>query len=124
MQATFTYTNIVPQFGSFNLGPWKSCEQKLVQWGKNHCASQKGARCVQMFILVGAVPSAVYEASEERWFGEKGFSNFFQEDGYPVNVPNLLWTAACCMYEYIYQGKQQQIIMNTAFKGINQLGSD
>ena len=34
MLATFTYTNVVPQFGRFNSGPWQECETKLVEWGK------------------------------------------------------------------------------------------
>lgn len=121
MRATFNYPNIVPQFGSFNSGPWRSCEQKLFEWGKKNRA--EGARNVQMYILVGAVPSTVYGKSEERWFGERGFSNFFQENGYPVNVPKLLWTAACLMYEYDDQGKPKQVTKNTAFWGKNQPGS-
>ena len=122
MRATFKYTNTVPQFGSFNSGPWRSCEQNLVKWGERNLA--KGATNVQMYILVGAVPSTVYGASQERWFGKRGFSNFFQEDDYPVNVPNLLWTAACLMYEYDDQGKPKQVTQNTAFLGINQPESD
>ena len=123
-KATFKYTNAVPQFGSFNSGQWMSCEKRLMQWGKNHCASQSGARNVQMFILVGAVPSTVYGPSKERWFGQKGFSESFRADGHPVNLPELLWTAACCMYEYDDQGKPIQVTKNTAFWGINRPSSN
>lgn len=122
--ATFKYTNAVPQFGSFNSGQWMLCEKRLVQWGKNHCASQSGATNVQMFILVGAVPSTVYGPSKERWFGKKGFSESFLADGHPVNLPELLWTAACCMYEYDDQGKPIQVTKNTAFWGINRPSSN
>ena len=123
MLATFTYTNVVPQFGRFNSGPWQQCETKLVEWGKNNCAF-KGAQNVQMFIVVGAVPSTVYGASEARWFGKaEWFSNYKDETNYPVNLPKHLWTAACCTYEYHDdQGTLLQEVKNTAFERINNPG--
>ena len=123
--ATFTYTNVVPQFGRFNSGPWQRCETKLVKWGKNNCAF-KGAQNVQMFIVVGAVPStvtSVFRDSQPRWFGKEGFSNYKNKDDYPVNLPKHLWTAACCVYQYYDEGKLIQGTKNTAFERINDPGN-
>ena len=99
MKATFTYTNVVPQFGRFNSGPWQQCESSLIMWGRNNCAIN-GAQNVKLFIVVGAIPSTVFGSSEARFFGKEGFSNYQDEDSYPVNVPKYLWTAACCTFQY------------------------
>ena len=95
-KATFVYTNAVPQFGNFNSIPWQICERKLVVWGQNNCARNGAAKNVQMFIVVGAIPSTF---SEARYFGENGFSDY-QDRKYRVNVPKEMWTAACCTFEY------------------------
>lgn len=122
MFATFTYTNVVPQFGRFNSGPWQQCESSLVMWGRNNCAIN-GAQSVQVFIVVGAIPSTVFGSSETRFFGEEGFSDYKDETDYPVNVPKYLWTAACCTFEYNdSQGKLQIGTKSTAFQRENDPG--
>ena len=118
MLATFTYTNIVPQFGLFNSGPWQQCESSLIMWGRNNCATGKDN--VKLFIIAGAIPSTVSGASEARFFGKGGFSDYQDEEDYPVNVPNLMWTAACCKFKYKDdQGNLQTGIKSTAFWGGN-----
>ncbi len=115
MLATFTFTNIVPQFGDFNSVPWQQCERSLIEWGKRNCA--KGTHNVKLFIVVGAIPSTypVSGPSEPRFFGRKGFSDY-QDDNYRVNVPSQLWTAACCTFEYQDdQGHLQTGARSTAF---------
>lgn len=97
MVATFTYTNVVPQFGPFNQGPWQICETRLIKWGQDYCAVE-GAQNVQMFIVVGVIPSTNFGQQKTRYFGRKGFSDFKHKDDYPVNVPRYMWTAACCKY--------------------------
>ena len=100
-KATFTYTNVVPQFGSFNSGPWQRCESSLIKWGRNNCAI-KGAQNLKLSIVVGAIPSTVFRPSQARFFGKEGFSDYQDEveANYPVNVPKELWTAACCTFQY------------------------
>jgi len=49
-----------------------------------------GAQHVQLFIVVGAIPSTFYGASEARFFGKEGFSDYQQEDDYPANVPKVM----------------------------------
>lgn len=56
ISATFTYTNTVPQFASFNSGKWRCSETKLITWGRNNCATS-GNMDVRIFIVVGAIPS-------------------------------------------------------------------
>ena len=97
-RATFVYTNVVPQFGDFNSYPWQICESNLVTWGQNYCAPD-GSANVQMFIVVGVVPSTMSGPSETRYFGEDGFSDY-QDTIYRVNVPREMWTAACCAFEH------------------------
>lgn len=122
MLATFTYTNVVPQFGRFNSGPWQQCESSLIVWGRNNCA-MSGAQNVQLFIVVGAIPSTVFGTSETRFFGTEGFSNYQQGDEYPVNVPEVLWTTACCTFKYKDdQGNMQTGTKSTAFQRENDPG--
>ena len=97
-KATFVYTNAVPQFGLFNSVPWQECEGKLILWGQNNCLRDGMARNVQMFIVVGAIPSSM-SSTEARYFGKAGFSNY-QDREYRVNVPKKMWIAACCTFEY------------------------
>lgn len=90
--------------------------------GKNNCAFN-GAQNVKMYIVVGAVPSTVGGDSEARWFGEEGFSDYKDENGFPVNFPKYLWTAACCTYEHKDdRGNLLHEIINTAFGRINDPG--
>ena len=118
MLATFTFTNVVPQFGRFNSGPWQRCESNLIMWGRKNCATGKDN--VKLFIVVGAIPSTVFGASRARFFGKKGFSDYQDEEDYPVNVPQLMWTAACCSFEYTDdQGNLQTGIKSIAFSGEN-----
>ena len=98
-KATFVYTNAVPQFGDFNSVPWQMCESRLIVWGQNNCARNGAARNVQMFIVVGVIPSTMFGPSEARYFGINGFSDY-QDREYRVNVPKKMWTAACCTFEY------------------------
>ena len=98
MVATFTYTNAVPQFGPFNMGAWKTSEMKLIRWGQDYCAV-KGAQHVEMFIVVGAIPSTKFGQQLTRYFGKGGFSDYKDAANYPVNVPRYMWTVACCKYD-------------------------
>ena len=97
-KATFIYTNVVPQFATFNSKSWEAYETKLITWGTQNCAEVKGATNVRLFIVVGAIPSTVRGPSKQRYFGKQGFSDYKDPILYPVNVPSHMWTAACCTY--------------------------
>lgn len=103
-EATFVYTNAVPQFGDFNSVPWNHCERKLIKWGQDNCAFQ-GTQSVRMFIVVVAIPSTFFGPSETRYFGESGFSDYQQATYFRGNVPKEMWTAACCTFQYKDDGR-------------------
>ena len=91
IQHTFAYTNIVPQFVSFNRGKWKKAEGWIINdWG-DKCHQQAKGRKARIHIIVGAVPT-----SPARSFGASGFSNYEDTTRYRIVVPKTMWTAACC----------------------------
>ena len=133
IKATFTYTNAVPQFASFNSGQWRSGEKSLITWGRDNCAT-RGNIDVRVFIVVGAIPST--HTRRRRYFGESGFSEFqrwsrlqntYSADSgkkeYRVNVPSYMWTAACCTFRYKdARGNWQDGTESTAFFRSNDPG--
>jgi len=122
--ATFVYTNAVPQFGDFNSVPWQKAEGRLENWGRENCA-KKGNQNVQMFIVIGAIPSTKPGSSKPRYFGKSGFSNYQDDTNYRVNVPASMWTAACCTFEFTEDGAGktwQRGFKSTAFRRENDPG--
>ena len=97
-EATFTYTNVVPQFARFNSGQWMQFEQTLVQWGQKNCATNRNAK---MYIIVGVIPSTYpYNgAAIPRSFGSGGFSNYMDVSKFRINVSSAMWAAAYCTYQ-------------------------
>ena len=120
IKATFTYTNAVPQFGKFNQGQWLSYEKRLVTWGKNYCAFE-GATNVRMHIVVGVLPSKSFD---KKYFGSGGFSNYFGDKNYRVNVPKAMWTAACCTFQFEEDGTLKDGTHHTAFWRLNNPGKE
>ncbi|RLW02045.1 hypothetical protein DV515_00007610 [Chloebia gouldiae] len=71
--ATFTLTNIVPQYSSLNNGKWRTYEhQKMMK---------KTADCKSTYVVTGAVPGST------------------KVSGGRVNRPSYIWSAACCLGE-------------------------
>ncbi|XP_064512643.1 endonuclease domain-containing 1 protein-like [Pseudopipra pipra] len=68
--ATFTFTNIVPQNTALNSGEWNVYEQKTM--------AKKSKDCQTTYAIVGAVPGNSYISNGR------------------VNVPSHIWTSACC----------------------------
>ena len=135
--ATFTYTNVVPQFGVFNSGKWNTDEGELVvKWGQKNCV-KRGHLNVRMYVVVGAIPST-YRTFNPRFFGQSGFSDyeglsqlqntFGQNTGkkeYRVNVPRYMWTAVCCTFQFQDAlGQWKDGVQSEAFYRENEPGKD
>uniref|UniRef100_A0A8C6X9G4 Endonuclease domain-containing 1 protein-like n=1 Tax=Naja naja TaxID=35670 RepID=A0A8C6X9G4_NAJNA len=67
--ATFTFTNVVPQFMTLNQGQWREYEENI-----------NAAGCRETYIIAGAVP------------GKNTTNN-------RVNVPSHIWAAGCCVLQ-------------------------
>ena len=102
MNATFSYTNVVPQFKSLNNGAWKTAEGDIVTWGKN-CQNKAAEHklVARIFVVVGVIPSTYNK--NPRFYGAPGFSNFLGQSRIPKNgeyrivLPDIMWTGACCI---------------------------
>ncbi|XP_032913449.1 endonuclease domain-containing 1 protein-like [Catharus ustulatus] len=68
--ATFTLTNIVPQYTILNQGAWHDYENTV---------AQESQGCDTTYVLTGAVPGKTYISNGR------------------VNVPSHIWSAACCV---------------------------
>ena len=93
-------------------------------WGRDNCA-KKNKRNVQMFIVVGAIPSTMLGPSKTRYFGKDGFSDYQDDTNYRVNVPAEMWTAACCTFEFAKDGEKtwEKGVKSTAFRRKNAPGT-
>nr|XP_046175760.1 endonuclease domain-containing 1 protein-like isoform X1 [Oncorhynchus gorbuscha] len=76
-KSTFTLTNIVPQDITFNDGSWKEMERNVRGTLVNNCKDANDQ--IKAYVVTGAVTSK---------------SNTLNDR---VNIPDLLWTAYCCL---------------------------
>ncbi|XP_056336182.1 endonuclease domain-containing 1 protein [Danio aesculapii] len=72
-ESTFTLTNVVPQYKSFNGGSWSRMENDVRDIMESDCPKNRPA-----YVLTGAV------ANQEHYLNQK------------VNVPTHMWNAFCC----------------------------
>uniref|UniRef100_A0A8C5SGV1 Endonuclease n=1 Tax=Laticauda laticaudata TaxID=8630 RepID=A0A8C5SGV1_LATLA len=87
--ATFTLTNIVPQFHRLNQGKWAEYERNMAKLTKG---------CLDTYVLVGVVPGSEFIAHSR------------------VNIPSHIWAAACCVakqkksWGVIAENNQAQVV--------------
>lgn len=74
--STFTLTNAVPQFISFNNGAWKKMEQNVTNMMDLSC--QDNNKATRAYVITAAIPSDGDLLKDK------------------VNIPSLMWTAFCC----------------------------
>ncbi|ROL45970.1 Endonuclease domain-containing 1 protein [Anabarilius grahami] len=77
-ESTFTMTNIVPQYETFNSGSWLKMEENVRAYMDSHCRDKDNAANTLAYVLTGAVPSRSALLNKR------------------VNVPSHMWTAFCC----------------------------
>ena len=101
MTATFTLTNVVPQFKASNCGPWQKFEKKIVDYAKDICGPSGGT----LYLLTGRSENGikpdpqnpgkvVYDAKNT--VPKPIVINKFGS----VNlvIPRSVWTAGCCLW--------------------------
>lgn len=120
MYNTFSLTNVVPQFQTFNAGAWADAERYIVEeWGANCQNKANIAQSVRVFIVVGAIPSTYIK--QPKFYGASGLSDFegpsnLKNGGdYRIVVPDVMWTAACCTLP----DQHNTVIDVMAFAGYN-----
>ncbi|XP_055768569.1 endonuclease domain-containing 1 protein-like [Salvelinus fontinalis] len=74
--STFTLTNIVPQYHTFNGGSWEKMELNVRESLEENCTNNNK---IKAYVVTGAVPNKKNNKLKER-----------------VNIPDILWTALCC----------------------------
>ena len=90
--STYTYTNAVPQFPYFNRGRWSRIERRI----RDYAPQCTGT----LYLLTGTAFTQVWDIN--------GLQYVFQ----PINrlhrvgnnppdivIPNLMWTAGCCVHQ-------------------------
>ena len=124
---TFTMQNIVPQFAASNQGEWQRCETGFFTWAKRQCYERNKEQYadIKVYVLVGTVPSFISNKYNTypalRYFGKGGprgaaaFSDLYDPNRSAFNVPDALWTAACCIVKDNKGDIVSKRVMNTAF---------
>ena len=93
MRSTFTYTNAVPQYGTFNSGQWAAYERKIRNYAQSTCSKNNG----DLYLLTGISDMQRYNKGKR--------VNAFKPPGTPkrtsklpkIVIPNSMWTAGCCV---------------------------
>lgn len=104
VEASFSYSNVVPQYQLKNRGAWLQCEKKLVKWAKKWIRSES----TRLYILVGAVPRVSYltmqgvHNTERTLFLTDGQLKDQQPRGKGINVPLATWTGMCVVLSAIW----------------------
>ncbi|XP_051729702.1 endonuclease domain-containing 1 protein-like [Ctenopharyngodon idella] len=77
-ESTFTMTNTVPQYNSFNNGSWRIMEENVRNVMDSHCRDKDNSTNILAYVLTGAVSSSANSLNKR------------------VNIPSHMWTVFCC----------------------------
>ncbi|KAL9984953.1 hypothetical protein ACROYT_G007300 [Oculina patagonica] len=105
--------------------PSLDCHQPIPAGCKKKVAVHRGHLIAAGYGRVGAIPSTYMynSAASPRYFGSGGFSNYMDVGSYRINVPSMMWTAACCTFQ-MQDDSEETIARYTAFWRENNPGTD
>ena len=92
LSSTFTYTNAVPQYASFNSGQWSKYERRIKKYARNTCSKKGG----NLFLLTGTSNIRITLSTNDKIRIKKKASKKMPEEPNIV-IPNSMWTAGCCV---------------------------
>lgn len=121
MKATFTLTNIIPQYIASNSGPWQIFEAKIRRYAADTCGSR--ARRGTLYLLTGTSEYNLATNLEEN--GD--LHSKVVHNGVKLAIPRAVWTAGCCVWKESNDTRVQRaesfaVMSNNAKdqKGLNQ----
>ena len=91
LRSTFTYTNAVPQYGTFNSGQWAKYERRIRDYAKNVCSTKQA----DLYLLTGISDVKIQ-------LGQGNLINTLRKPKRmhklpKIVIPNSMWTAGCCV---------------------------
>lgn len=101
MEATFTLSNVVPQFQTSNNGPWQRFETRIVNYAKNTCGPRGGT----LYLLTGKsgngvriqAGNPVKDTAIALPYPRQNFAHNVAQNVKLV-TPRAVWTAGCCIW--------------------------
>lgn len=89
LRSTFTYTNAVPQYATFNSGQWSKYERRIRDYAENHCSKQTA----DLYLLTGISKRRIEPGAKK-----SRVKPLLRMPEQPrIVIPNSMWTAGCCV---------------------------
>lgn len=95
ISSTFTYTNAVPQYATFNSGKWSAYEERIREYARNKCSPRRG----DLYLLTGTSDIRITDVTETTFHSETAIPNKMPEEP-KIVIPNSMWTAGCCVRDH------------------------
>lgn len=91
LSSTFTYTNAVPQYATFNTGQWSAFERRIRNYAKL-CSQQNG----DLYLLTGVSDSEIeIQGKFVKAFPYTAMKRMPEAPN--IVIPTSMWTAGCCV---------------------------
>ena len=92
LRSTFTYTNAVPQYATFNSGQWSNHERLIRVYAEFICSKNGG----DLYLLTGISDKEIRFKPGNIIKAKAKLLDLMPEPPYIV-IPNSMWTAGCCV---------------------------
>lgn len=102
MKATYTLSNAVPQFQTFNSNEWGNQEQKIRDYAKNTCGKGDGTLYMLTGISdYGLISTGGGKPVQDTTITQDCPEYKFKSDNKDetLGTPRALWSAGCCVWE-------------------------